>query len=243
MVHSGGMTRWWSVVVAGAAATLLFVWLGRLAGVPAQTLFSVGAALAALTWTVVLVTVPWNLYFAARGVVAGMILSRERGIAVAAHQESEARRIARRMLPFAIGAHVLTAAVTAVAAYVSEELVGYYVAGLFLLSTAARPAGAYFAHLRQRITVLGRESSYPRDDVVTLRTELRELTARVAELAETQRATDEETRRRAAEVAELRRSIERMTRRFEDTVDGMSDHQELLTGLRALVRMVRSEPV
>jgi hypothetical protein len=34
-----------------------------------------------------------------------------------------------------------------------------------------------------------------------------------------------------------------MVRRIEATLDGISDHQELLAGLRALVRMVRSEPI
>jgi hypothetical protein len=33
-----------------------------------------------------------------------------------------------------------------------------------------------------------------------------------------------------------------MVRNIEATLDGISDHQELLTGLRALVRMVRSDP-
>lgn len=32
-----------------------------------------------------------------------------------------------------------------------------------------------------------------------------------------------------------------MVRRIEATLDGLSDHQELLAGLRALVRMVRSQ--
>jgi hypothetical protein len=33
-----------------------------------------------------------------------------------------------------------------------------------------------------------------------------------------------------------------MARRIEAAVDGVSDQQDLLAGLRALVRMVRSEP-
>ena len=41
---------------------------------------------------------------------------------------------------------------------------------------------------------------------------------------------------------DLKRQIDQMVRRIEATLDGISDHQELLTGLRALVRMVRSEP-
>ncbi|WP_203901861.1 hypothetical protein [Virgisporangium aliadipatigenens] len=237
------MTRWWSVVVAGAAVTLLFVWLGRLAGVPAQTLISVGAALAALMWAAVLVTVPWNLYFAARGVVAGMARSRERGIDVLAKDEDEARVIARRMLGFAIAAHMVSAGVTAVAAHIAGEVVGLYVAGLFLLSTAARPSGAYFAHLRERITTLGRDSTFPHDDVVSLRAQVHGLQTQLQSLEAAREADEDAARRRAEEVAQLRRSIDRMTRRFEDTVDGMSNHQELITGLRALVRMIRSEPV
>jgi hypothetical protein len=33
-----------------------------------------------------------------------------------------------------------------------------------------------------------------------------------------------------------------MIRRIDETLSGLGDQQELLTGLRALVRMVRSEP-
>jgi chromosome segregation ATPase len=41
---------------------------------------------------------------------------------------------------------------------------------------------------------------------------------------------------------DLERRIGQMTRRIEATLEGISDHQELLAGLRALVRMVRSDP-
>lgn len=42
---------------------------------------------------------------------------------------------------------------------------------------------------------------------------------------------------------ELDRRIGQLLRRIEATLEGISDHQELLAGLRALVRMVRSDPV
>jgi hypothetical protein len=41
---------------------------------------------------------------------------------------------------------------------------------------------------------------------------------------------------------ELSRRIDQLARRIEATLDGITDHQELLAGLRALVRMVRSDP-
>jgi hypothetical protein len=46
------------VAVAGAATVLLFAWLGRLAGVSLGLLWTVGAAFAALSWVVVLVSAP-----------------------------------------------------------------------------------------------------------------------------------------------------------------------------------------
>lgn len=273
------MIRWWAVVVAGTAAALLFAWLGRVAGVPLATLVSIAAALAALMWMVVLVTLPWNLYFDARQVVAENAVSRARGITVPPAQDVEARHIARRMLWFALGGHIGTAAVTAAFASVSGALTGYYLAGFYLLSTAVRPAAAYVAHLRARITALKRESTYPRDDVASLILTMNSLTNAVEvvkeELSEARRGAADDLRRVEAALAsdlahlrqqvttdltrlenaqatdratartrdeELTARIEQMARRIEATLDGISDHQELLTGIRALVRMIRTDP-
>src|SRR5260370_5077228 len=98
--HYSGTIRWWAMVVAGAAAALLFAWLGRVAGVPLATLLYVGAGLAPFAWMIVLVTVPWNLYFAARQVLAEIAVSRERRIKVRAAQDPEVRPVAPRMLVF-----------------------------------------------------------------------------------------------------------------------------------------------
>jgi hypothetical protein len=40
---------------------------------------------------------------------------------------------------------------------------------------------------------------------------------------------------------DLARRIDQMVRRIESTLDGISDHQELLTGIRALVRMISTD--
>jgi len=263
-----GPVMWWAMVLIGAAAALLFAWLGRLAGVPLATLLAIGAGGVALAWLIVLVTVPWNLYFAARQVVADMAVSRERGITVRAAQEAEAGRLARRMLWLALGAHIGTAAVVAVLTYFSGATVGYYFAGFYLLSTAIRPAVAYVAHVRDRIKVLTRESTYPRDDVASLKRRVDLATKAVGELREELRRTgstlagdiaharqllttdlarvqDEQAADRTAarnRDDDLGRRIDQMVRRIEATLDGISDHQELLTGLRALVRMIKPDP-
>src|SRR5579859_6646550 len=192
------VARWWATLAVGTAAALLITWLAHVTGVSLRTLLSIVAGGAALGWLIVLVAVPWNLYFAARGARAQMAVSRERGIVVRDADDAEARRIERRMLWFALGGHALTAAATAVISYASGASVGYYFAGFYLLSATIRPGTAYLAHLRQRITTLTRESAYPREDVLTLRQNLDDQIERVRQLtdglAEVQRDAASELR-------------------------------------------------
>ncbi len=203
-------------------------------------------------------------------------MSRERGIAVRPGDDQEAVRISRQMLRFALGAHLGTALAAAAVALLSGNKAGYYIAGISLLSTAFRPTAAYFGHLRERIKVLTRESTHPRDDVATLRHKTDMMKQSADELRLHLRNANEDLRRtesaltdaiaharqvladdlnrlqdtQAADRAaarsrdeDLGRQIGQMVRKIEATLDGISDHQELLAGLRALVRMVRSDPV
>ena len=278
----GGMSRnsnrliiGWFLVLAGAVAALLVVWLGRIVSVPLTTLLTAGAVIIALSWLVALTTVPWNLYFAARRTALQIAVSRERGITVQPGYDQEAARISRQMLRFALGAHLGTALAAAAIAWLTGNKAGYYIAGIFLLSTAFRPAAAYFGHLRERIRVLSRESTHPRDDVATLLCRMDTMEQAAGELRRRLRNANEDLRRtesaltdgiaharqvlgddlnrlqdvQAADRAaarsrdeDLERRIDQMVRRIEATLDGISDHQELLAGLHALVRMVRSEP-
>src|SRR6266700_933446 len=138
---------------------------------------------------------------------------RERGIAV---REAEARRIARRMLWFALGGHLATAAVAGVITYYSGSTVGYYFIGSYLLSAVIRPAAAYFSHLRERIGALSRESRHPREDIVSLR-------ERVDRLAAAVKALQDELPRAQRELSEnLRRTETALT-------DGISHARNLLT--------------
>jgi hypothetical protein len=265
----------WFLVLTGAVAAVLIVWLGRIVRVPLTTLLTAGAVAIALSWLVVLTTVPWNVYFAARRAAQEMVVSRERGIAVRPGYDQEAARISRQMLRFALGAHLGTALAAAAIAYSSGNKAGYYISAIFLLSTAFRPAAAYFRHLRERINVLTRESTHPRDDVTTLlhRADLMEQStdelrlhlrnaneglhrteaaltdaiahARQVLTGDLNRLQDMQAADRAAARSrddDLERRIDQMVRRIEATLDGISDHHELLAGLRALVRMVRSDP-
>jgi len=270
--------RSWAAIVIGTAAALLIAWLARVAGVQLRTLLVIAAAAIALAWLVVLVTVPWNLFFAARQAVADMAISRERGIEIGPAREAEARRIAARLLRLALASHVATALASAVIAVATGHAVGYYLAGAFLLSAAIRPAVAYLAHVRSRISVLARESTHPREDIAQLRADFGTLTeevkAQARTVAQTRADLRDDLRRTDARLADstaharqvltadlarlqdaqaadrdaarsrdeaISRQVDTMVRRIEQTLDGISDHQEVQAGLRALVRMIRQD--
>ena len=280
--HDGGMNKnwgrvvlWWVLLLIGALVVLLIAWGTHVVRVAPVTLVTIGAVVIALSWLIIVVSMPWNLYFAARRVVAEMAVSRERGIAVRPANDGEARLIARRMLWLAVGGHLGTALAAAAIAYYSGNATGYYIAGIFGLATAFRPAAAYLSHIRERIGVLTRESTHPREDVVTLRVELDGIKQSLEELRTGTRKGEDDLRRTEAALTdaiahtstllttdlgrlrdtqeadralardradEVERRVDQITRRIEATLDGISDHGELMAGLRALVRIVRSDP-
>lgn len=266
--------RWWAAFVIGTAAALLIAWLARLAGVPLRDLVALAAGAIALAWLIVLVTVPWTLYFGARQVVAEMDISRRRGITVLPVREAEAARIARRLLRIALAGHVGTALATVVITYVVGGKIGYYLAGFYLLSAFIRPALAYLAHVRRRISALSAEAMNPRDDVATVRQDLNAFAGQLKALVRRHQELAENMRRAESRFAEdiaharqvltadlarlqeahgagreaararddaLERRMDTMVRQIEDTLDGISDHQEVQAGLRALVRLIRTD--
>ena len=80
--NSGRVLGRWALILIGAGAALLIAWLAHVVSVSLTTLLTIGAVVIALSWLIVLATVPWNLYFAARRAAAEMVVSRERGISV-----------------------------------------------------------------------------------------------------------------------------------------------------------------
>jgi hypothetical protein len=232
--------KWW-LLLASLIVTLLTVWLILYAGVAPSTLLSLGAGAISLLWLVVVLTVPWNLCLSARHVLHEIQVSREAGIEVAQHREDEARRIARRMLVLAISGHLVSAAVIAVVTFFAGAQLGYYFSGFYLLATAFRPIAAYTKHLRDRVRTLGQEVRYPRADVISLRDRVSELETVVKGVKRD--IDDLNAARQGLELADhdLGRRMTLMARRFDETVDGLNDNQEVITGLKAFLRLIRAD--
>ncbi|MFJ9025319.1 hypothetical protein ACIRPU_35915 [Streptomyces sp. NPDC102259] len=234
--------------VVAAAAALVFAYVG---GAPPAVVFAVGAGVLSLLWLMLLLTLPWNLYFRAHTVLAEIAVSREKGIEVSPARDAEAARIARTMLRAAVAGHVLTAAVVLSVTWATGEFTGYWFAAFFLLSTFFRPAGAYFGQLRRRLGTLLKDVTYPRDDVVEVR-------ARVERAEAGARALEEKAEEQYKALAELRRTVDALAmstfeqtekadrkiaalgREFESTVNRLTDDQDIIAGVKAFLRLLRT---
>lgn len=195
-----------------------------------------------LLWLVVILKVPWDLYFQARGISFEMQRSHERGVEVVAGREEYIKKLSKRLGVLAVGAHIASAALVAAITFFTGGAIGYYFAAFYLISTLFRPAAAAYAYLSYKLSTIAEETRYPREDVVEIRSRLdgveqsmRDFSTRVEALEERlgteERTRDEETR-------ELRDNVHDIGREFESTISRLTDNQEIIKGLQAFVRLV-----
>jgi hypothetical protein len=167
------------------AAYGLLGWLG----VPGGD-FTLWLAIAGIfIWLVIITTVPWNLHFGAREVLSEADVSRERGIPIEGSKLNYARMLARRSLVVAIALHGITALALYVWAVQGIGAIGYTGAVAALLLTVLRPTIRFYEFLLQRLAQLRQGVTFPREDVVTLRENVRDVIDRLLAL-ESQFAED-----------------------------------------------------
>ncbi|MBZ5711762.1 hypothetical protein [Nannocystis pusilla] len=227
------------LIVAYLAALGVAVW----SGVPPGTLLTWGAAGAAMIWLVVLITLPWNLHFRAREVLAEMRRSRDAGIKVTDEQLAFAERVKRWTLMTSLTIHIVSAGVALALALLTDSDLGYPFAGFYLLSCLVRPAMASIQQVRRRLEALAEDTRYPRDDVMKLRGQVAQHEAAVDKLAEELKKLREEhdqlTARTDRQRVELEQKIGALARKFEDSLDRLTDNREIIAGIKSFLRMIR----
>lgn len=213
--------------------------------VPWALLATIGVGIGCLSWLVVIVVLPWNLFFQARHVLFEMQRSRARGLAVSEAQEASTRRVERRMLRLSVALHLVSAGLLALGAHLANEPLGAVFAGLFLLSTLFRPGVEYYRYLRRQLGEVMNEIKYPRDDVAKLVQEVADARARLDDQHQRQHDLHREfeafkhestTRLQQANVR-----FDQVARRFDEALDRLTDNREIISGLRAFLRLVREE--
>ena len=136
-----------------------------------------------LWWLVIIVTLPWDLYFKSRALVLDTQHSNKAGMNIAESDIVYVKRWAKISFVLAISLHIISAAALAALEFYGVSELGYYAAGAAILLMGFRPAWRAYDYLVMRLTNIGREIRYPRDDVMVLKNQVDVLTEKLNQLS------------------------------------------------------------
>jgi hypothetical protein len=149
---------------------------------PTGSLWDWAIGIGIFEWTILIVTVPWNIYFKAKAVAQTGQESQLQGINVEARQIQYASSIATKSLIVAIGLHLGTAIALYYLAISGITALGYWSSVGVLLLTLLRPAISTYEYLAARLGAMQNQFMYPREDILELRDRFQRLEDRVSQL-------------------------------------------------------------
>lgn len=215
---------------------------------------------ASFWWLLVIVTVPWNIHFQAKQVLAEAEQSQEKGITVDQKQQGYVKVLAKRSLLIAIALHVFSAVGLYILAATGISAVGYISSGAALLLTVLRPAVSAYEYLYARLTMIRQEWTYPREDIVELRFRFETLEENVRRLEEqlnpensyslaaNQQLYLDESRREIARLAAFIEDLratnqtehERLSREARQAIAQLSTDGQFLDHVREIIRFFKT---
>jgi hypothetical protein len=224
---------YFSVLGFGAGLVLLLLvafgvlqWLQ----VPAGSFVDWVIGAASFWWLLAITTVPWNIHFDAKQVIAEAAVSAENGIVVEPEKLGYARVVAQRSLWVAIALHALSALGLYTLSATGISNVGYVSSGAALLLTALRPAIEVYRYLSFRLAMIRQDFKYPRDDIQDVLSRLAETESSLetlnAQLSQSDPRSWAVTVERRLEA--LRQDLNRLASAQEELkITNQADHQRL----------------
>lgn len=241
---------------------LVLVAFGVLQGlqVPAGNFIDWVIGAASFWWLLVIVTVPWNVYFEAKEVITEAAISAEKGTEIDAKQVKYAKVVASRSFWVAVALHILSTVGLYTLAATGISAVGYISSGAALLLTALRPAVRTYEYLAARLAMIRQEFKYPREDVWELRQRFEVLEETVKRIdyqlnseapyswVSTQQRNWEETRKELAQLAATQRELqatnqadhERLSREAKNAIAQLSADGQFLDHVREIIRFFKT---
>jgi hypothetical protein len=150
--------------------------------IPAGSLWDWAIGIGIFEWSILIVTVPWNIYFKAKAAVQTGTESQLQGISVEDRQIQYASGIATKSLIVAIGLHLGTAIGLYWLAINGITSLGYWSSIGVLLLTLLRPAISTYEYLAARLSAMQEQFAYPRADILELRGRFQQLEYQVTQL-------------------------------------------------------------
>ena len=227
--------------------------------VPAGSFIDWVIAIAIFEWLLLIVTVPWNIHFEAKEVLAQAAESTEKGIVVDDKQVKYVNLLASRSFVVALALHLGSASALYALSATGISAVGYLSSGAALLLTVLRPAIRGYQYLASRLTTIRRQFLYPREDIVELRSRFADLESTVrnwetkfnsedpnswvALQERQQRATRIELTTLAASVEDLRSTNQaehtKLARDAESAIAQLTSDGQFLNHVREIIRFFK----
>ncbi len=242
-------------IIAAILAGIL-QWLNISAGSLVDWLIGI----ASFWWLLIIVTIPWNIYFDASETLTEANSSQEKGIQVDLKQLNYVRQVARWSIIGAIALHLISAFALYLLAATGISNVGYVSSNLTLLLTILRPAIRGYQYLTTRLLTIKKEVKYPREDAIELGNQLKLLETRIKALEalldlknpdslikKQQQATQEIRRQLALQKALLEEERakntvehERISREAITAISQLSEDSQFLSHVREIIRLVKT---
>ncbi len=242
------------ILVLGSFGTL------QLLNIPAGSLLDWVIGAASFWWLLVIVTVPWNVHFQSKQVLAEAEVSAEKGTEVDAKQLKYVKLLATRSFWIAIALHLLSAVGLYTLAATGISTVGYISSGAALLLTALRPAVQTYEYLATRLRMIQQEFTYPREDVWELRNRFVNVEASMQRFEDqmnpeqpyswfaSQQRYQEETRKELARLGALLEELratneaqhERLSREARNAIAQLSTDGQFLDHVREIIRFFKT---
>lgn len=227
--------------------------------IPAGSFLDWVIGIATFEWLLLIVTVPWNIHFEAKEVLAQAMESTQKEIAVDEKQVRYVGILARRSLWVAIALHLLSAIALYTLAILGISTVGYISSGAALLLTILRPTIRAYQYLALRLARIRGQFLHPREDIVELRNRFESLELTVKYLQDQfnledpnswataqerqQQATRTELTRLAAAIENLRATNQaehtHLSREAQNAIAQLTTDSQFLNHAREIIRFFK----
>jgi hypothetical protein len=206
------------------------------------------------------VKVPWDIYFEACDALADAALSIDLKIAIDPKSVPYLNSVKRVALVVALILHVVSAAVLYTLELYGITTIGYIGSGLALLLTVVRPAIRLYHYVSDKLRLIRTGLRYPREDVMELRNRVSAVEASVERLtaslnlsehdswaSEVVRSVDSvrgevillRAHQRDMEV-EHKKSEEQLSRKAEAAISQLNEDSQALNHVREIIRFFKT---
>jgi hypothetical protein len=216
--------------------------------------------IASFWWLLIIVTIPWNIYFDARETIVEAKISQEKGLEVEQQQVNYVQKVARWSLIGAIALHFISAFALYLLATTGISNVGYISSSLTLLLTILRPAIRGYQYLSVRLYNIKREIKYPREDVIELNNRVKSLEQIVNNLEakldlnnpdsliSMQQNISQENRSQLARLSALLENFEaknkveheQLSREAKNAISQLNEDSQFLSHVKEIIRFVKT---